>query len=139
MKKYYKSQIEAVENENLEIFFKTKLWLDKYFKKEKPDALKLDLELKGSEFQKSVWKILREIPYGKTTSYKNIALQIAKQKGVEKMSFQAIGSAIGRNPVLIVVPCHRVIAQNGGLGGFSAGLDTKIKLLKHENPDFNFN
>jgi methylated-DNA-[protein]-cysteine S-methyltransferase len=86
----------------------------------------------GTEFQKSVWKALLEIPYGKTTTYSEIAKKIGNPK-----AFQAVGGAVGDNPIAIIIPCHRVIGKNGSLTGFRWGLDRKIKLLKLENRDFN--
>jgi methylated-DNA-[protein]-cysteine S-methyltransferase len=93
----------------------------------------LDLAPEGTNFRCEVWKILCEIPYGKTTSYADIALKIAKNRGIEKMSSQAVGGAVGHNPISIIIPCHRVIGSNGKLTGYAAGLDKKIFLLKHEN------
>ncbi len=86
----------------------------------------------GTEFQKSVWKALLEIPYGKTTTYGEIAKKIGNPK-----ASQAVGGAVGDNPIAIIIPCHRVIGKNGSLTGFRWGLDRKIKLLKLENRDFN--
>ena len=86
----------------------------------------------GTEFQKSVWKALLEIPYGKTTTYSEIAKKIGNPK-----ASQAVGGAVGDNPIAIIIPCHRVIGKNGSLTGFRWGLDRKIKLLKLENRDFN--
>lgn len=93
----------------------------------------MDLAPKGTSFRREVWKILCEIPYGETTTYKDIASKIAKKRGIERMSAQAIGGAVGHNPLSIIIPCHRVIASNGKLTGYAAGLDKKIFLLKHEN------
>lgn len=136
--KYYIEETKAIKNNNLEVFNKTKLWLDRYFENKKPNILELPILFKGSEFRKLVFEKLKEIPYGKTTTYFDIANKIAKEKGIEKMSAQAVGSAIGHNPILIIIPCHRVIGKQGNLGGFSAGIEAKIKLLKHENPNFSF-
>jgi methylated-DNA-[protein]-cysteine S-methyltransferase len=86
----------------------------------------LPLDVVGTEFQKRVWKELRKIPYGKTVSYQEIAKKLGT-KGV-----RAVGSAIGKNPLCIVIPCHRVIASNGGLGGYSGGITIKKALLSME-------
>lgn len=86
----------------------------------------------GTEFQKSVWKALLEIPYGQTTTYSEIAKKIGNPK-----ASQAVGGAVGDNPIAIIIPCHRVIGKNGSLTGFRWGLDRKIKLLKLENRNFN--
>lgn len=132
--KYFANSIneEIYSNDNLEIFKKTKTWLDKYFQGLQPDIKSLSLSPCGNDFRQSVWKILCEIPYGQTTTYGNIAQQIAKQKGITKMSAQAIGSAVGHNPISIIIPCHRVIGSNGNLTGYAGGLELKQKLLLHE-------
>jgi methylated-DNA-[protein]-cysteine S-methyltransferase len=132
--KHYLDNISEniIENED-KILSKTKNWLDKYFNGKKPPINELDLAPEGTNFRCEVWKILCEIPYGKTTSYADIALKIAKNRGIEKMSSQAVGGAVGHNPISIIIPCHRVIGSNGKLTGYAAGLDKKIFLLKHEN------
>ena len=88
--------------------------------------------MKGSEFQLEVWEILKNIPYGKTITYKDIANKIAKKRGILKMSSQAIGGAVSRNPILIIIPCHRVIGSNGLLTGYAGGIKRKEKLLELE-------
>jgi methylated-DNA-[protein]-cysteine S-methyltransferase len=87
----------------------------------------LPLDIEGSDFQKSVWQQLQKIPYGQTVSYRDIARRIQNEKAV-----RAVGSANGRNPISIVVPCHRVIASDGTLGGYAGGLPVKTKLLEIE-------
>jgi methylated-DNA-[protein]-cysteine S-methyltransferase len=87
----------------------------------------LPLDFSGTEFQEQVWNQLRKIPYGKTYSYKDIAGQIKNSK-----AFRAVGTANGRNPLSIVIPCHRVIASNGTLGGYAGGLNIKTRLLNLE-------
>ena len=89
----------------------------------------------GTEFQKEVWKILCTIPYGKTTTYGDIARQIARKRGLEHMSAQAVGGAVGHNPVSIIVPCHRVLGTNGSLTGYAGGIDKKISLLTLEGAE----
>lgn len=132
--KYYKSNFleEMKENENDKMLLKTKKWLDRYFGNEKPHINELELNPIGSEFRQAVWKILCDIPYGKVTTYKKIAEEIAKQKGIAKMSAQAVGGAVGHNPISIIIPCHRVVGTNGDLTGYAGGLDKKIYLLEHE-------
>ena len=132
--KYYKSNFseEMKENENDKTLVKAKKWLDRYFNKEKPSIKELELNLMGSEFRKTVWKILCDIPYGKVTTYKKIAEKIAKQKGITKMSAQAVGGAVGHNPISIIIPCHRVVGTNGDLTGYAGGLNKKKYLLEHE-------
>lgn len=132
--KYFCENISGkiIENNNLEIFDKVKNWLDRYFAGKKPSIKELSLKPIGSIFRQSIWKILCEISYGKITTYGDIAKQIAKQNGITKMSAQAVGGAIGHNPISIIIPCHRVIGATGNLTGYAAGLDKKIKLLKLE-------
>ncbi|HEL1626223.1 methylated-DNA--[protein]-cysteine S-methyltransferase [Streptococcus suis] len=112
------------------ILNQTRLLLDAYFSGEEVDFTSLPLEAIGTEFQEKVWALLKEIPHGQTTSYG----QLAQQLGV--CSGQAVGGAVGRNPYSIIVPCHRVLNQKGQLTGYAGGLDKKIWLLQHENPQF---
>lgn len=132
--KYFLSSFsdEIVENNSLEIFNKTKLWLDRYFNGEKPEISELSLAPRGSDFRQEVWKILCEIPYGKVITYGEIANRIAEKKGIAKMSARAVGGAVGHNPISIIIPCHRVIGASGNLTGYAGGLDIKIQLLRHE-------
>lgn len=128
---YYQNiKKEAKTNDNLEIFKQTKIWLDKYFNKEKPNIDDLKLKLEGTPFQIKVWNILKTIPYGKTITYGNIAKKINS-----KTSARAVGGAIGHNPIPIIIPCHRVIGANNNLTGYTGGIDVKIKLLKLEGID----
>lgn len=132
--KYYLSNFkeEIVEMENLEILVKTKKWLDRYFNGEKPKINELEISPIGSEFRKSVWEILKSIPYGEVITYNDIAKELAKQKGIKKMSAQAVGGAVGHNPISIIIPCHRVVSTNGSLTGYAGGIKKKIYLLEHE-------
>ena len=118
---------ELTVNDDLPIFQKTKRCLDDYFNGLNP---KIDFKLKveGTEFRKRVWKILSDIPYGETMTYGEIASMISPE-----MSAQAVGGAVGANPIAIVIPCHRVLGKNARLTGYSAGVDKKIELLKIEN------
>lgn len=86
------------------------------------------VELTGTDFQKKVWQVLREIPFGSTTTYASIARQLGKLGAV-----RAVGTAVGRNPICIIVPCHRVVGSNGSLAGFVAGVEKKERLLALEN------
>ncbi len=132
--KYYLSNFkeEIVKTENLEILVKTKKWLDRYFNGEKPKINELEISPVGSEFRKSVWEILKNIPYGEVITYNDIAKELAKQKGIKKMSAQAVGGAVGHNPISIIIPCHRVVGTNGSLTGYAGGIKKKIYLLEHE-------
>lgn len=122
-----------VESNNLTIFAKTKKWLDQYFNHEKTDSSEIPIKLSGTKFSFFVWEILKTIPYGETITYGDIAKIISNKLGVNKMSSQAVGQAVGNNPISIIIPCHRVVGSNGKLIGYSASLDKKIFLLDHEN------
>ena len=113
---------------------KTIEWLDIYFEGRDPVFLP-PIHLEGTDFRKVVWEILLEIPYGTTATYGGIAKQIAAKRGMARMSAQAVGGAVGHNPISIIVPCHRVVGADGSLTGYTVGLDKKIKLLEIEGVD----
>ena len=114
------------------ILKRAKAWLDRYFAGFAPSPDELPLCLTGSPFAMRVWQLLLKIPYGQTSTYGNIAKQIAKERGITRMSAQAVGNAVGNNPISIIIPCHRVIGANGDLTGYTGGLDKKIFLLRLE-------
>lgn len=122
------------ENANLPVFDETSRWLDIYFSGKVPDFTP-PLFVRGSDFRKCVCKILLEIPYGKTLTYGEIAKRIAKERGLSKMSAQAVGGAVGHNPISIFIPCHRVVGANRNLTGYGGGMWRKIKLLELEKVD----
>ena len=125
--KYFKSTIDdCIVNDDLAIFKKVTRWFDEYFSGLNPE---IDFELRpeGSEFRQKVWKVLSEIPYGKTMTYGEIASRISP-----KMSAQAVGGAVGHNPISIIIPCHRVLGTDGKLTGYAGGVDRKAELLKLE-------
>lgn len=130
--KYYAYCLDK-ENEPREthIIKKLKRWLDIYFEGREPDFTP-PLHMIGTQFQLEVWNILREIPYGKTTTYNEIAKKIAKNRGIERMSAQAVGTAVGKNSINLIVPCHRVVGTNNSLAGYAGGIDKKITFLKLE-------
>lgn len=132
--KYYFSSAkdETEEKDDLPIFRQTKGWLDRYFCGERVTPYELRLKPQGSDFRQSVWKLLCEIPYGETTTYGEIARKIAEMQGRKSMSAQAVGGAVGHNPISIIIPCHRVIGADGSLTGYAGGIDKKIKLLEIE-------
>lgn len=113
------------------VYNDTKRWLDIYFSKKSPNFFPT-MNLKGTDFQKAVWTLLLDIPFGKTVTYKYLAEKAASQLGKSRMSAQAIGGAVGKNPVAVIVPCHRVIGSDGSLTGYAGGLDKKEKLLATE-------
>ena len=118
----------------LPIFSETDRWLDIYFSGKNPDCTpKLSLKVTG--FRKIVWDILLTIPFGQTITYGEIASRIAKQRGIPRMSAQAVGGAVGHNPIALIIPCHRVVGANGSLTGYAGGIDKKEQLLRLEQVD----
>lgn len=107
-------------------------WLDRYFAGLRPDCAELPLAPKGSVFRREVWDLLRRIPYGEVTTYAAISRQIAQNRGLPRMSAQAVGGAVGHNPISIIIPCHRVLGTNGTLTGYAGGLEKKQWLLNLE-------
>ncbi len=103
-------------------------WLDIYFNNRCDPDIGIPLDVRGTDFEKQVWREIQQIPFGKTVCYKEIAVKIGKPDGS-----RAVGGACGRNPVSIIVPCHRVIGSAGSLTGYGGGLDVKSSLLKHES------
>lgn len=130
--KYYALHLDKENQEQeTQILKDTKRWLDIYFSGQEPN-FKLPLHFTGTDFQNEVWEILYSIPYGKTTTYGKIANILAKRKGLERMSAQAVGGAVGHNEISIIVPCHRVVGFQGSLTGYAGGIDKKVSLLKLE-------
>ena len=122
---------EEHEEREIPLFEKVKRWLDVYFSGKEPD-FSIPLHAAGTAFQKEVWEILCSIPYGQTMTYGQIANQLAAKKGLPHMSAQAVGGAVGRNRISIIVPCHRVVGADGSLTGYAGGIDKKEKLLALE-------
>lgn len=118
--------------ENRAAYEAAKAYLDGFFAGERVTNDAVPVKLTSTEFQLSVWKIIRAVPYGETITYGEIARQIAVQKGVVRMSAQAVGNATGANPVPVIIPCHRVMGAGGKLTGFTGGMDKKITLLRIE-------
>ena len=116
------------------ILAEAKRWLDVYFSGEEPNFTP-PLHPIGSAFRQDVWQILLQIPYGQTTTYGEIAGQLAEKHGIAHMSAQAVGGAVGHNEVSIIIPCHRVVGTNGSLTGYAGGIDKKIRLLELEKTD----
>ena len=135
--KYFAGTVkeEMTEDRELCIFKNTKDWLDRYFAGKKPNSSELLLAPLGGEFRQGVWEILCQIPYGRLTTYGDIAKKMAKNMNRETMSAQAVGGAVGHNPISIIIPCHRVVGTTGSLTGYAGGIDKKIWLLKHEGVD----
>ncbi len=120
---------------DIPLFDTAKKWLERYFAGERPAISELRLAPIGGEFRQGVWKILREIPYGDVITYGGIAKKMADKMGKKSMSSQAVGGAVGHNPISIIIPCHRVVGSNGSLTGFSGGVQMKMKLLELEGVD----
>jgi len=135
--KYYGGSIpeKMAGNNDIPVFTAAKNWLDRYFAGEKPVISELPLAPVGSEFRQDVWNILCEIPYGEVTTYGAIAQKMAAKMGKKSMSSQAVGGAVGHNPISIIIPCHRVVGSNGSLTGYAGGIDIKNKLLELEAVD----
>lgn len=121
--------------DDLPVLQEAKSWLDRYFAGGKPPISELPLAPRGNAFRQAVWQILCAIPYGEVVTYGDIAKEIARQRGIKTMSAQAIGGAVGHNPISVIIPCHRVVGANGNLTGYAGGLEVKIKLLMHEGVD----
>lgn len=119
----------------LPIFQETSRWLDLYFSGKAPDFTPKYKLNDLTPFRKEVSDIMNTIEYGKTLTYNDIAKIIAKRRGIERMSAQAVGGAVGWNPICIMIPCHRVVGANGNLTGYGGGLQNKIELLKLEGID----
>ena len=121
---------EDAREQNLPVFLQAHIWLDAYFSGRDP-GFSPPLHLIGTPFQRQVWSILRTVPYGQTITYGQMARLLARQQG-RPQSARAVGSAVGRNPISILVPCHRVVGADGSLTGYAGGIHRKSKLLQLE-------
>lgn len=130
--KYFGGRLldQAQSQADLPVFRLVQDWLHRYFAGEAPSSAQLPLAPQGTPFRQAVWDILRRIPYGQTATYG----AIARELGSEKAS-QAVGSAVGRNPISLIIPCHRVVGATGSLTGYAGGIEKKIWLLKLEGVD----
>ena len=130
--KYYAAKLDSnCQEKDLPVFQQAAFWLDVYFSGKEP-GFTLPIRFHGTPFQKQVWCVLCSIPYGKTMTYGQIAQIIAKHRGLSHMSAQAVGGAVGHNPISIIVPCHRVLGANGKITGYAGGVDKKVALLNLE-------
>lgn len=120
--------------DDLPVFEQARRWLDRYFAGKAPDPRELPLSAHATPFQLQVREAMLDIPYGETTTYGAIAMRIAEKTG-KRSSARAVGGAVGRNPLCVIAPCHRVVGSDGSLTGFGGGLDMKVKLLEHEGVD----
>ena len=118
--------------DGLPVFHAAKSWLDRYFAGGRPKPSELPLRPQGGEFRQAVWRMLCDIPYGEVTTYGEIAKKVAVELGKKTMSSQAVGGAVGHNPISIIIPCHRVVGSGGSLTGYAGGIAAKLRLLEHE-------
>lgn len=135
--KYFAASLDGhvAEKPDLPVFASARKWLDAYFAGEKPPVFRLPLAPHGSTFRKAVWAILCDIPYGEYMTYGEIARIMASRMNKKSMSSQAVGGAVGHNPLSIIIPCHRVVGSNGSLTGYAGGISKKIRLLELEGID----
>jgi len=122
---------DRYETKDLSVFEETRKWLDLYFDRKDPGFIP-SLKIETNPFRKRVLEILLTIPYGRVMSYGQIAKMIAEERGIRRMSAQAVGNAVAHNPISLIIPCHRVIGSDGSLTGYASGIDKKIRLLEME-------
>ena len=121
--------VRPVPKEDISVFAQAKDWLRRYFAGERPAASELPLAPVGSAFRQEVWNILCSIPYGEVTTYGELAQELAARRGLDRMSAQAVGGAVGHNPISIIIPCHRVVGSSGSLTGYAAAWRRKSGCL----------
>lgn len=131
--RYSPERLESKDNCEAadQVFDTTGKWLDLYFQGKEPDFMP-ELAFCDTPFREEVWSLLREIPYGQTVSYGDLAKKLETRRGIKRMSAQAVGGAVGKNPISIIIPCHRVIGTDGSMIGYGGGLDKKKYLLELE-------
>ncbi|MBO4589192.1 MAG: methylated-DNA--[protein]-cysteine S-methyltransferase [Bacteroidales bacterium] len=136
--KYFAATIdkEHQTQEDLPVFGQTRRWLDIYFSGKAPDFTP-PLTMRASPFRRRVWELLLAIPYGHTVTYGEIARAIARERGVKTISSQAVGGAVGHNPISLIIPCHRVIGAQGHPTGYAGGIEKKNRLLQMEQAGVN--
>ncbi len=123
---------DTVPKDDLPVFVQTKSWLEQYFLGKQPESGTIPITFQNSGFRMQIWNLLMEIPYGETVTYGYLA-KLYEQRTGKKTAARAVGGAVGRNPISILVPCHRVVGAGGALTGYAAGTDRKKFLLEHEN------
>lgn len=135
--KYFAATVtgKPLDDSGQPVLVKACEWLDSYFAGERPPISDLALAPRGTSFRTTVWNLLCEIPYGEVVTYGDIARKVATRQNRSSMSSQAVGGAVGHNPLSIIIPCHRVVGANRSLVGYAAGVSTKLALLQHEGVD----
>lgn len=130
--KHFPQRLEGAPlTQGCPVLEQAKRWLCRYFAGERPEPFQ-QLLLRGTPFQREVWQLLRQIPYGETVTYGELSKVLAGRRGVPRFSAQAVGGAVGRNPISLLVPCHRVVGAGGSLTGYAGGLERKRRLLELE-------
>lgn len=137
--KYFADSVKGnmTEDSSLPVFDLTRNWLNRYFAGQKPTIAELPLAPMGNAFRQAVWEILCGTHYGECITYGEIARCMAERMNKPSMSSQAVGGAVGHNPISIIIPCHRVVGTNGSLTGYAGGIERKVALLKFEGVDTN--
>ena len=135
--KYFMAGMEGelARDDGLPVLRQAREWLDRYFADDPPDVDELPLAPRGTPFQLRVWGKLALIPYGSVRTYAEVADELAREDGRERGSARAVGTANGRNPISIIVPCHRLVGSDGSLAGYAGGVAKKLWLLRHEHVD----
>ena len=128
----YFPQLPEIPTEKSPVLTRAEQWLYRYFDGQRPDICELTLHPRGTAFQREVWALLCRIPYGQTTTYAALAEALARSRGIPRMSAQAVGNAVGHNPISVIIPCHRVVGTGGQLTGYAGGLERKQWLLDWE-------
>ena len=118
----------------LPVFEEAERWLEVYFSGKAPDFTP-KLSLRATAFRKTVWEILLTVPFGQIVTYGQIAERAAQRMNVPRMSARAVGGAVGHNPILLIIPCHRVVGADGSLTGYAGGMDRKLRLLRMEGAE----
>ena len=135
--KDYGRYITESEEKNLPIFEETIKWLDIYFQGKDPGFIPKYQRYDMTSFRQDIIDEMLKIPYGQVVTYNDISKAVAKKRGLKRMSAQAVGGAVGWNPICIIIPCHRVVGTNGSLTGYGGGITNKVKLLELEGVDMN--